>query len=188
MSVLFFGLTQEVINFFFPIFSGDNQWNSIFSLNSQQILVNKVSNDRHCIILWRKVYDFLWKFRNFEQKRVLGLRFSEKHQSEANKFWRAAKQSSYFQILHAGLHAKSSFIIRFWFNLFFLNVFECWLRELKRNLKKRFFFFKILLGLIKISFLQKKGFFPPSLFPHASITTTGLFHIKDLPLLPFNSC
>ena len=44
-------VTKRVI-FFFPFlfFAWDNQWNSIFSFNSQQILVNKVSNDRKCSI------------------------------------------------------------------------------------------------------------------------------------------
>ena len=36
-----------------------------------------------------KMYDFFFKFINFEQKGVLGLGFSEKYQSEANKIWQA---------------------------------------------------------------------------------------------------
>ena len=45
--------------------------NSIFSLNFQQILVNKVSNDRkmqYYIILWRKIYIFM-KIQKFWAKK-----------------------------------------------------------------------------------------------------------------------
>ena len=43
----------------------------------------------------------LWFFmrnQNFEQKGVLGLGFSEKYLSEANKFWPAAQVSHFLMI------------------------------------------------------------------------------------------
>ena len=77
--------------------------NSIFSLNSQQILVNKVSNVRQCSITsyYRDtfMFFFLWKFGNFEQEVVSGLGFLEKHLSEKNKYWQAQKQGSNFSII-----------------------------------------------------------------------------------------
>ena len=46
-----------------------------------------------------KLMIFLWKFIIFEQKEMLGLEFSEKHQSELNKFWWIVKQVSYFSMI-----------------------------------------------------------------------------------------
>ena len=38
-------------------------------------------------------------YENFEQKAILGLGFSEKHQFAANIFWQATKQGSHFLIV-----------------------------------------------------------------------------------------
>ena len=49
----------------------------------------------------KKNVGFILKFQNFEPVGVLGLQFSEKHNSEANKYWRAAnaKQGFHFSII-----------------------------------------------------------------------------------------
>ena len=65
-------------------------------------MFNKISNDGQCIntsYYEEKCMIFLWKFINFEIKEVLGLGFSEKQQSEVNKFWQPAKQGSHFSMI-----------------------------------------------------------------------------------------
>ena len=53
--------------------------NIFWSSRSQMIDLGQIM--QYYLILWRKFYDYHWKFITFEQKRVLSLGFSEKNTS-----------------------------------------------------------------------------------------------------------
>ena len=100
--------------------SWENQWNYIFSINSQQILVNKVSNDRKCSItsyyyekfmIFMKIYIFLAKMSFRSQK------------SEASTFWRAVKSVFHFKIIFK-VCTQTNRIKEFWKSWFFNNNFN----------------------------------------------------------------
>ena len=82
--------------------------NSIFSLNSQQILVNKVSNDRQCSITscYEEKFKICMKIRKIWAKRSFRSRILEKKTSKANKFCASCETRfpffNNFQIVHAG--------------------------------------------------------------------------------------